>query len=104
MTGLFLLLMAYRAMHARGIALSPLPLALAALAMGPVTAFVEYAWYEFATGLPAWRVAAANLHPEIMLRPAWWVAIVGLAVALAALLRRLPPLASLGRRAASGRA
>lgn len=53
------------------------------------TALIEWAWYAFATGLPADRVAAANLSLAAGIRPAQWVAIAGLAIVLAAGLHRL---------------
>jgi sulfoxide reductase heme-binding subunit YedZ len=50
-----------------------------------LTALAEYFWYALATGVDASRVLAAYLDPELGLRPAEWVLIVGLAVAFASL-------------------
>ena len=76
---------------------------LLALAVGAtaLTAVGEAAWYSFGTGVNATRVLAANLDPDMGLRPAAWVLICGIAVAAVALVFRLrkaqrPP----GRRTA----
>jgi len=88
MTGLFVWLMGWRVLKARewtGFA-GLLSLAVfAALA----TACIEAGWYAFGTGVDATRVLAANLDVSFGLRPALWVGIAGLAVVLAAQLRRL---------------
>lgn len=89
LAGLFLLLMAYRVAQSRGLGLGPAVLAGLAVAVGVVTAAIEVGWYGLFTGVPADRVLAANLDPALM-RPAWWVAAVGLAVAAAGLVRRRP--------------
>lgn len=85
MAGLFLLLMGYRLAQWRKFPLqSPGVLtgvgALAAIS----TAAIEYAWYALATAIPPGRVLAAHLHFSYSIRPAWWVLVVGLGVALAA--------------------
>jgi len=93
MTGLFALLMAYRGLGRLGIAPTPPALAATALAAGLVTALVETAWYALSTGASAWMVFQANADIAVYgdltaLRPGHWVALAGLAVALAAAFRR----------------
>jgi methionine sulfoxide reductase heme-binding subunit len=83
LAGLFLLLMIYRVMISRRIALAPLALAVAALVAGLSTAALEFAWYGLATGVDPWRIAKANLMLAFGLRPALIVALAGLAVAVA---------------------
>jgi sulfoxide reductase heme-binding subunit YedZ len=65
------------------------PLALVPLAVltSAATAGIEYAWYALATRLPADRVLAANLDFEDGLRPAVWVLIAALGIAIAAAAR-----------------
>lgn len=91
--GLLILLLSYRVVHAAGGALASAPLlAGVAVAGGLLTAAAELAWYGLATAIPVGRVLEANLHFSYMVRPAWWVAGVGLAVALAAVARaRIAP-------------
>jgi sulfoxide reductase heme-binding subunit YedZ len=85
MAGLFLLLMAYRLVHALGFRVgSPLLLGGLAVAVALATAGVEYAWYAIATTVPAARVFSANLMFPDLIRPAWWVLFSGLGVALLA--------------------
>jgi sulfoxide reductase heme-binding subunit YedZ len=81
--GLLLLLIAYRVAHRLDVQLrSWLALAVIALICALGTAALEYAWYALATGIAPMRVLDANFNFSIPLRPAWWVLIVGLAVAL----------------------
>jgi sulfoxide reductase heme-binding subunit YedZ len=63
-----------------------LPLAGLASAATAATAGLEYTWYALATHIPADRVLAANLDFEDGLRPAVWVllAAVGIAIVAAA--------------------
>ncbi len=67
----------------------------ALLLLAPLTAVaaagLEYAWYALATSVPAERVLLANLDVSFGLRPALWVGVVALGVAMAAALRRLVP-------------
>jgi methionine sulfoxide reductase heme-binding subunit len=83
LAGIFLLLMIYRVMISRRIALTPVPLAVAALIAGLSTVALEFAWYGLATGVDPWRIAKANLMLAFGLRPALIVALAGLAVAAA---------------------
>lgn len=85
MAGLYLLLMAWRGADKRGgLLATPVGLAGIAIFTGLATAAVEYGWYALFTGVPAERVLAANLDFSYVIRPAWWVLAVGLAVALVA--------------------
>jgi sulfoxide reductase heme-binding subunit YedZ len=88
MSGLFVWLMLWRA----------LPMAwqrslVAQLALGVVaacmTAGIEFAWYALATGINPWRVLAASETISFGLRPAHYVALMGLAVVVLSLLRRI---------------
>lgn len=93
MSGLFALLMAYRGLARLKIAPTAPVLAATALATGLATALCETAWYAFATGASAWLVFQANADIVVYrdfasLRPGHWVALVGLAVALARAFRR----------------
>jgi methionine sulfoxide reductase heme-binding subunit len=69
----------------RSVLALPLLAVLAALA----AATIEFAWYGVATGISPWRVLAANETLRFGLRPAHYVALVGLAVALLAAARRV---------------
>jgi len=90
MAGLFLLLMSYRVASIAKLDISrSWVLALCAIFSAALTAGVEYAWYALATGIPPRLVFLANFDVETAIRPAVWVAIIGIAVALLPLLRRL---------------
>ena len=81
MTGLFVWLMLWRALP-MGWQRSP----IAQLGLTVVAAFaavgIEFGWYGLATGINPWRVLAANETLSYGLRPAHYVALVGLAVTL----------------------
>jgi methionine sulfoxide reductase heme-binding subunit len=88
MSGLFVWLMLWRA----------LPMAwqrnpIAQLALSVIAAFaavgIEFGWYALATGINPWRVLAASQTIDFGLRPAHYVALVGLAVPLLAGLRQV---------------
>ncbi|HET6182723.1 MAG TPA: protein-methionine-sulfoxide reductase heme-binding subunit MsrQ [Acetobacteraceae bacterium] len=85
--GLFLWLMLWRLLPGKwGGAVAVLPalgIVAAALAAG-----VEYAWYDIATHVNAWRVLMANERWRLM-RPAHWVLVSGAGIFALALLRRL---------------
>jgi sulfoxide reductase heme-binding subunit YedZ len=53
------------------------------------TAGLEFAWYELATGVNAWRVLSANGSIEPGLRPAHWVFVVTATFVVACVARRL---------------
>ena len=90
MAGLFLLLMSYRVAGIVKLDISrSWVLGLCAAVSATLTAGVEYAWYALATGIPPKLVFLANFDVETAIRPAVWVAIIGVAVAALALLRLL---------------
>jgi sulfoxide reductase heme-binding subunit YedZ len=95
-TGLFLWLMLWRGMPP-AVERTLTGLLALALVAGAGTIALEYAWYDFATFVPASRVLAANWHfgPQGP-RPSFWVTLDGLAVVLAALVWRVIPKAKLG--------
>jgi sulfoxide reductase heme-binding subunit YedZ len=64
-----------------------LPLAGLASAATAATAGLEYTWYALATHIPADRVLAANLDFEDGLRPAVWVLITTVCIAVVATAR-----------------
>jgi len=88
MTGLFLWLMGYRAMAARGRKDGLLPLLALSVAAALLAAAVEAAWYGLATGIGGWRPLLANLDFSYSIRPAWWVLAAGLGVTILAEIRR----------------
>ncbi len=93
MTGFYLWLIGYRVMAARGVKEGLVPLLALSVAAALLTAAVEAAWYGLATGVGAWRPLLANLDFGYSIRPAWWVLAAGLAVALAAEIRKRTKLA-----------
>ncbi|WP_203073689.1 protein-methionine-sulfoxide reductase heme-binding subunit MsrQ [Falsiroseomonas ponticola] len=88
MAGVFLFLMAWRALPGRWRA-SPLALAGLAVLAAAGAAGVEFAWYALSSNLPAARILAANLDPGAGLRPAQLTLVLGLAVAVLPWLARL---------------
>ena len=88
MAGLFVWLMLWRALPMgwqRSLA--------AQLGLSVVAAFaavgIEFRWYGLTTGINPWRVLAANETLSYGLRPAHYVALVGLAVVVLSALRRI---------------
>ncbi|MTW17249.1 sulfoxide reductase heme-binding subunit YedZ [Rhodoplanes serenus] len=79
-------LLLYRLAYALAGDLGPWRLALLAAVAAAATALGEAAWYGVTTGVDATMVLAANLDVAFGLRPAAWVLVVGLGVALAAVL------------------
>ena len=86
--GFFLWLMAWRAVPAAWQRKLGTLIALAFVA-AIATAGIEFAWYALTTGINPWRVLAANETARFGLRPAHWVALVGLGVVLLAGTMRL---------------
>jgi methionine sulfoxide reductase heme-binding subunit len=86
MSGLFVWLMLWRVLPMTWqrslIAQVALSVAAAVAAVG-----IEFGWYAVATGIDPWRVFAANETIYFGLRPAHYVALVGLSVSLLAGLR-----------------
>jgi methionine sulfoxide reductase heme-binding subunit len=70
---------------------TPATLAALALACAVATAAAEIAWHATATGVDPLRVLSADLDFSYGVRPAWWVLIAGLGVAIAGSLRMSPP-------------
>lgn len=87
MLGCFVWLMGFRLMRRRGIAPRPLQLAGLALISGIATALLEALWYATMTGVMASRILLANLDIAFGVRPALWVVVAGLALALVSLVR-----------------
>jgi methionine sulfoxide reductase heme-binding subunit len=85
-SGLFVWLMLWR-----GLPMTWQRSVVAQLALGVVAACaaagVEFAWYAVATGINPWRVLAASETIRFGLRPAHYVALMGLAVVVLAALR-----------------
>ncbi|MFD0937829.1 sulfite oxidase heme-binding subunit YedZ, partial [Methylobacterium trifolii] len=86
-TGLLLLLMGWRLMQRLRAPTRPWSLLLLALSAGALTALLEAAWYWGKSGIPADLVLGANLDFSGVVRPAWWVLGIGLALPLANLIR-----------------
>jgi len=93
-SGFFFLLMVYRIALKFRFALTPLTLAISAIAASLLTAAAEFAWYGLATGVDPFRVLKANLIFAYGLRPAVIVLLVGLAVALIPWIKQAYGLAS----------
>ena len=88
LTGLFLMLMFYRALLRR------LPLwgaagASVVLATG-LTPLLEATWYAIRRHYPFWDVLGANIDPDMFPRPSFYVAVVGAAAILVMLVRNWP--------------
>jgi sulfoxide reductase heme-binding subunit YedZ len=86
--GCFVWLMAWRAIPASWQRKLGTLIALG-LVVAIATAWIEFAWYALTTGINPWRVLAANESARFGLRPAHWVALVGLGVVLLAGAMRL---------------
>ncbi|MDR3374522.1 MAG: ferric reductase-like transmembrane domain-containing protein [Ancalomicrobiaceae bacterium] len=86
MLGVLLILEGCRLIVWRGFRLAPAALALNAVVAAALTALLEAGWYGLATRVPASAVFAANLELDdlTMLRPAWWVLVAGLGLAVLA--------------------
>jgi methionine sulfoxide reductase heme-binding subunit len=87
-SGLFVWLMLWRALPMawqRSLLVLPPLAVLAALA----AAGIEFAWYGLATGINPWRVLVASETLRFGLRPAHYVALAGLGIALLVAVRRI---------------
>ncbi len=93
--GLFVWLMAYRAVAPEGGAPSTPRLLGVSIVSALVTGGAEAAWYALKTGVNATLVLKANLDWEFGLRPAGWVLVVGLGITA---LRELARLVTRGGR------
>ena len=79
-----------RPIRMRPIGMHPLAIYVAlAIVTGIATVGLEFAWYGIATSIDPWRVLLANRSIDFGLRPAHWVFVVAVAVALLLPLRRL---------------
>jgi sulfoxide reductase heme-binding subunit YedZ len=92
--GLFLWLMAWRLVperwrRRRGIAFAAALYGGLAIAATALTVAVEFAWYGLATKVDPFRVLYANESIARGLRPAHWVLVVGLALTVLFVARRL---------------
>lgn len=87
--GFLVWLFGYRLMHRFMKDVRPWQLLPLTVVAALATAAGEAAWYGISTGVNPWLVLSANLHPIMGLRPAGWVLIAGLAVAVAAQIRAL---------------
>jgi sulfoxide reductase heme-binding subunit YedZ len=83
MAGMFVWLMGWRIAQRFNRGTDSLALVVLALASGVLTALLEAGWYLAATGVDPKLVLEANLAFDYSIRPAWWVAGLGLAIALA---------------------
>jgi sulfoxide reductase heme-binding subunit YedZ len=68
-----------------------LPYPVLAVVAGVATAGIEFAWYGLATRINPWRVLGASETLHFGLRPAHYVLLCGLAVALLLVLQRVLP-------------
>lgn len=96
MSGLFVLLMLYRGLYRWKLAVSIPVLIGTALLAGLATAGIETTWYALTSGVSARLVFEANAdiltyQDYASIRPAHWVALAGLAVALGHGLRARTP-------------
>jgi methionine sulfoxide reductase heme-binding subunit len=89
MAGLFLLLMGHRLLAWRRLGDNLPALFALALCAGVLTGLMEAGWYKVASGVPVWRVFQADFSFARSIRPAWWVALVGLALPAIRLARPL---------------
>ncbi len=84
--GFFVLLMFFRAVRKR---VTPgfFNLAATAVVSGVATALIEVLYYKLSTNVTVLRVLQANLDFSYTIRPAWWVVMVGVLIAVLAELR-----------------
>jgi sulfoxide reductase heme-binding subunit YedZ len=87
-TGFYVWLMAWRAVPAAW-QRKLVTLVALGLVAAVATAWIEFGWYAETTGINPWRVLAANETVRFGLRPAHWVAVVGLGLVLLAAAMRL---------------
>ncbi|MGG5819759.1 sulfite oxidase heme-binding subunit YedZ [Falsiroseomonas sp. HW251] len=86
--GFYLWLMGWRLLSGRWRA-DPWALLALSVAVFAATVGLEFVWYATASRLPAARIAEANLGFDAGIRPAQWVLLAGLSVAMIPWLRRL---------------
>ncbi len=105
-SGLFVWLMAWRTLpeawrRDRRIVITAALYGSLAIVAGLATAALEFGWYGLTTKVNPWRVIAANETIARGLRPAHWVFVVTVAVAVVFVARRLAPKTQPIRRAAA---
>jgi sulfoxide reductase heme-binding subunit YedZ len=93
-SGLFVWLMAWRAMpetwrRKQSITVTAALYSFLAVVSGLATAGLEFAWYGLTTKVNPWRVLYANETISRGLRPAHWVFVVGAALVVVFIVRRL---------------
>ena len=96
MSGLFILLLFYRGLYRWKLPVSLPALAGLAVLAGLATALLETGWYALTSGVSPWLVFQANADiltywDYASIRPAHWVALAGLAVAVARAWRARKP-------------
>jgi methionine sulfoxide reductase heme-binding subunit len=89
-SGVFLWLMGFRLLRKTSLGTGLLMLVALSVAAALLTGLGEALWYGTMTGVPGWRVLAANLDFTYVIRPAWWVLAMGLGMATLAALRMKP--------------
>ena len=89
MCGLFLVLMGWRGLRRWGRGDSAVAIVLLAVLAGCGTAVLEAGWYQVVNHVPFARVFWANAGLAAGVRPAWWVLLAGLCLAVLRLLRPL---------------
>jgi sulfoxide reductase heme-binding subunit YedZ len=87
MTGLFLVLMLFRAAVKRQVPAWAAALLGVAVAT-PATALIEAGWYALVRHIPFWEVLDANVDPDMAFRPSAYVLAGGAALLAVAILRR----------------
>lgn len=98
-SGLFIWLMLWRMLPMTSQRKFSAQLAIT-IAAAVATAGIEFSWYAIATGINPWRVLAASETLRFGLRPAHYVALMGLGVTVLSLLRDVRPAGVLRPRTA----
>ena len=91
MSGMFLWLMVWRSLNKRGQGTDPRALALLAVATSVFTALLEASWEWIYQDFEFDWVLGNNFNLTFGISPAWYNLIVGLLIALGAVLRHAPP-------------
>jgi methionine sulfoxide reductase heme-binding subunit len=86
-SGVFIWLMGYRLLRKAKLSTGYVMLVALSIAAALLTGAGEALWYGTMTGVPGWRVLAANLDFSYVIRPAWWVLAMGLGMAALAWVR-----------------
>lgn len=89
MTGLYVILMLARSLNKRG--LPAWGVAAGSALVAPLaTALLEATWYAVVRHVNFWDVLGANVDPDMLYRPAHYVAVAGLAVCAVTVARNWP--------------